>query len=130
MTEATEFPPLDMPGLPPEAKSVTRARHALSDYARRVGANVDAVGLVVSEAVSNSVVHGFPGRSSGSIEVHATAREGSLLVEITDNGVGLDAVPHQAGLGYGIPLMGEFSASLSIGALDPGTRVAASFPLL
>ena len=130
MTSATEFPPLDMPGLPPEAKSVTQARHALSDYARRVGADVDAVGLVVSEAVGNAVVHGFPGRNAGSIEVRATAREGSLLVEITDDGVGLEAAPHEAGLGYGISLMGELSASLSIGALDPGTRVAATFPLL
>lgn len=52
------------------------------------------------------------------------------MLEITDNGVGLDAAPHQGGLGYGIPIMSELSASLSIGALDPGTRVAATFPLL
>lgn len=129
MTQATGFPQFDLPRLPPEAKSVTRARHALSHYARRVGADVDAVALVVSEAVSNSVVHGFPGRSTGYIEVRATAREGSLMVEITDDGVGLEVAPHPRP-GHGIFLMGEFSSSLSIGALDHGTRVAATFPLL
>ena len=45
--------------LPSEATSIKRARDAVAELAERAGAPVADVKLAVSEAVTNSLVHGY-----------------------------------------------------------------------
>lgn len=48
-----------------------------------------SVALVINELVSNSVEHGFKGRSEGSITVDILEREKDYYIEVRDDGVGL-----------------------------------------
>ncbi len=51
-------------------------------------------GLILNELISNSLKHAFPNGKMGEILVALHAREdGSFLIEVADNGVGLPADP-------------------------------------
>ncbi|HEX8388739.1 MAG TPA: histidine kinase dimerization/phosphoacceptor domain -containing protein [Sphingomonas sp.] len=47
------------------------------------------VALVVAEAISNSIEHGFAGRTGGRIDVALRRTEGAVDVEVADDGHGL-----------------------------------------
>jgi anti-sigma regulatory factor (Ser/Thr protein kinase) len=66
-----------------EPRSVSLARNALMQYAARAGASEilrDALGLAVTKACVNLVVHGE------RLEVRASRVNGPLVVEIRDPG--------------------------------------------
>lgn len=59
------------------------------------------VGLIVTEVLSNSLKHGFPGRREGRITVALRhSGEDRIMLEIQDNGVGFDAAESGEGLGH------------------------------
>jgi two-component system LytT family sensor kinase len=59
--------------------------------------------FVLQPLVENAIRHGLSGRSAaGRIDISATVEGGSLLVRVTDNGVGLDAASASAGRGIGL----------------------------
>jgi serine/threonine-protein kinase RsbW len=100
--------------LPPEPKSVSRARWALRQFADRVGADADAVALAVSEAVSNAVLHAYRG-AKGMIAICAElAADGRLLVTVVDRGVGMKPDPDHGGMGLGLPLIGLVADSVEV----------------
>jgi serine/threonine-protein kinase RsbW len=100
--------------LPPEARSVSRARWALRRYAARVGADADAVALAVSEAVSNAVLHAYRG-ARGMIAVCAELiGEDKLLITVVDRGVGMKPDPEYGGIGLGLPLIGSVADSVEV----------------
>jgi serine/threonine-protein kinase RsbW len=79
---------------PREAVSVPVMRHMLGDALRALGADDQALGdllLAVTEACTNVVRHGGPGRR---YEVVARAGRGGCRVEVLDTGRG----PHQGRL--------------------------------
>ena len=117
--------------LPPEARSVGRARAALTELARKVGAEVDSVALAVSEAVGNSVVHAFRGRDdgSGTISVRATARDQALLVVVADDGTGMVPDLDSPGLGLGASLISQMASEATFQSSTAGTTVTMSFSL-
>jgi two-component system, sensor histidine kinase PdtaS len=45
--------------------------------------------LILNEILSNSLKHAFPGNRTGEIRVRTQLREGRILLEISDNGIGL-----------------------------------------
>jgi len=47
---------------------------------------------VVSEAVTNAIIHGYEGNPSGLIELHIELDLRHLFVQVKDNGVGIDDV--------------------------------------
>ncbi len=112
-----------------EAKSasVAVARHAVSDFARERGADADDVALAVSEAVSNAVIHGFRGRSSGLIDIRAVEDGGSLVVSVSDDGVGVKPNPDSPGLGLGLALIGSLTERIEIRRNDHGTTLIMRF---
>jgi two-component system, sensor histidine kinase PdtaS len=74
------------------------------------------VGLVVTEVVSNSLKHGFPGNRTGNIVIrlsHSSA--GRIRLEINDNGAGFDTTTLTEGLGlklirgFALQLNGEYT---------------------
>jgi anti-sigma regulatory factor (Ser/Thr protein kinase) len=118
---------------PAEPTSVAKARAALSEFAAAAGATlrqVDDVRLATSEAVTNSVLHGYRGKP-GSIYVTAAAVSGELWILIADDGCGLEPSADRPGLGFGLGLISQVSDDLVIAPrAGGGTEVRMSFRLV
>jgi len=114
--------------LPPEPTSVTAARAATTELARRVGAPEEEVALAVSEAVGNAVMHAFRGREGGTITVRARGERGRLIVTVTDDGIGMTPNLDSTGLGLGISLITKMALDVRFDASSEGTSVSMGFP--
>lgn len=113
--------------LPSEPASVGMARRAVERVALKQGANPDDVGLAVSEAVANSVVHAYPEGCSGTIRVQAHCDPSGLLVSVEDDGSGMRLNSTSRGLGVGIALISRLAANASFSSSEDGTRVRMTF---
>lgn len=120
---------------------VDNLRGQYSQFIRNVAIRIDVqpctlpvdsaipCGLVVNELVTNAMKHAFPNERSGEIHISLQCSDaGKLVLEFTDNGVGLLAnlEPGRAGFGTRlIKLMVEdqLDGKLTIGSNNPGIRV-------
>lgn len=50
---------------------------------------LSAIGTIMNELLTNAMKHAFPNERTGTIRVSASIRDGKLLLEVADNGVGL-----------------------------------------
>lgn len=86
--------------------------------------------LIIGEAVSNSLKHGFPPGREGIVRVTLARDKNSVVLTIEDDGVGSQGKVRAGALG--LRLMTEMARSLG-GMLtidgDSGTRVSTSFLL-
>jgi stage II sporulation protein AB (anti-sigma F factor) len=102
---------------PAIADSVPRARKALGAFATAAGVTeeqLEGIRLVVSEAVSNAVLHAYD-RDGGEIQVTAAVVPGELWILIADDGFGLRAErSSNRGLGLGLGWMAQFSDGLTL----------------
>jgi serine/threonine-protein kinase RsbW len=112
-----------------EAQSVSRARAAVVELAKRSGADADAVALAVSEAVGNSVIHGFRGKEPGQISVRATAEARALVVVVSDDGNGMLPDLESPGLGLGTSLISHMASEATFKSSGAGTTVTMVFSL-
>jgi serine/threonine-protein kinase RsbW len=116
---------------PAEVSSVSTARNAVVDWLRERGfsdAPLGDVALVVSEAVSNAVVHAYVGGPRGEVKVEVAVHDDELMVAIEDHGRGLSPRPDSPGLGYGLALMVAVSQRFEAHSRDrEGTRLVAWF---
>jgi serine/threonine-protein kinase RsbW len=106
---------------PAESQSVSRARHAVTGFAREHGVPVELLGniaLAVSEACTNVVVHAYrEAAADGNLSVGLELEEGSLHIQIGDEGIGMRPRADSPGLGLGLPII----ASVADGfAVEPG----------
>ena len=95
--------------------------------------DVDEIKVAVSEAVSNAIVHGYPGKSDGEIQVTGILDAVGLTVTVEDWGVGIEDVeqarqpaysqdPERMGLGF--VFMESFMHGLQVeSSPGKGTRV-------
>jgi anti-sigma regulatory factor (Ser/Thr protein kinase) len=111
-----------------ESESVAKARHAAADFARAHGADPDDIALAVSEAVSNAVIHAFRGRDPGNIDVRAFPDGRSVVVSVSDDGVGVTPNPDSPGLGLGLALIGSLSEGVELRKEGHGTTLIMRFP--
>jgi len=116
---------LDLPAVP---ESATVARHAVTDALREVAVDRDAVVAMVSEAVANCAAHAYPGDAVGRVRVHAEIDGNALDVVVSDDGIGIAPSAESAGLGLGVPLMGDLADGVEV-EVSSGTRVTARFEL-
>ncbi len=114
--------------LPSRATSVSRAREALADLARRVGAPEDDVKLAVSEAVGNAVMHAFRGREAGTITLRAQSEGDRLQVVVADDGRGMSPNLDSPGLGFGLSLITRLALDVHFDSSDRGTTISMWFP--
>jgi serine/threonine-protein kinase RsbW len=116
---------------PAEASSVSTARNAVVEWLRERGhadAPLGDVALVVSEAVSNAVVHAYVGGPPGAVEVEVAVHDDELMVVVEDHGRGLRPRPDSPGLGYGLALMVAVSQRFEAHSRErQGTRLVAWF---
>jgi len=109
---------------PAEPPSVSALRHAISDFARTAGANdelVSALGLAVSEAATNAVVHAYvDAPEPGPLTVAAGIDGRELWVSICDQGRGMKPRPDSPGLGLGLPLIAQMTSGFEVREGDAG----------
>jgi anti-anti-sigma factor len=117
-----------------EPPSVSAIRHTLQDWARDAGIREDvvsAVGLAVSEAATNAVVHAYadlPER--GTIAVEAGLDHDALWVTVADEGRGMRPRPDSPGLGLGLPLIAQMTSVFEVHEGEAGgTEVRMRFGL-
>lgn len=111
-----------------ESESVAKARHAAADFARTHGADPDDIGLAVSEAVSNAVLHAFRGEVPGNIDLRAFSNGDAIVISVSDDGVGVAPNPDSPGLGLGLALIGSISAGVELRKDRRGTTLVMRFP--
>jgi anti-sigma regulatory factor (Ser/Thr protein kinase) len=109
--------------LPALATSVARARRAVAEVCRSHGRAdlADTAALLVSEVVTNAVLHG-----DGTVEVRAELSGRILRVEVQDDGVGVPTVrragPEAEG-GRGLALVDALSSRWGVESLAGGKYV-------
>jgi anti-sigma regulatory factor (Ser/Thr protein kinase) len=86
--------------------------------------------LAASEALSNAVMHAFP-EEPGTMRIAVTAPAGWLVVEVSDDGVGIRPRVGSAGAGLGLAVIASLATELVLGqgADGRGTRVVMRFAL-
>ena len=71
-----------------------------------------AMSILVNELVTNALKHAFPDDRQGEISVFFGRSNGGMLLEIADNGVGMQGNSHSRGTGLGTRLVDTFTKQL------------------
>jgi serine/threonine-protein kinase RsbW len=99
-------------------------RQAIREFATSAGATARALGSIavcVSEAMTNVVVHAYRyDDRPGPVELEAELDGDSLWVRVRDRGHGLVPRLDSPGLGLGLPLISQMSASSEIVSPEHG----------
>lgn len=118
------------------AENIAVVRQAIAGLATDLGADpdlVDDIKTAVSEAVTNVVVHAYPG-AEGPVEVFANARGQRLEIIVRDQGIGMQPrpiSPTEPSLRVGLALIGALASGVEIrGRQNRGTEVRISFDLV
>ena len=91
------------------------------------------VAMMLSELIDNAVRHGLPGVQGGRILINLAEVGGNVVIEVTDNGVGLPALfelERDSGLGMKVVrgiVEEELGGSLDIEG-NGGVTLRAKFP--
>ncbi len=90
--------------------------------------DVESVKFAVGEAVTNAIVHAYVGATPGAVTLSMLATEDRLLIEVADEGRGLQPRVDSPGMGLGLPLMSRLADDVRFTSLLPhGTSVTMSF---
>ena len=113
------------------------ARITVAAFASQLDPTIDEIADIktaVSEAVTNCIIHGYED-SQGLIKIHCLIQENEILIEISDNGKGIEDVniakkplytskPNLERSGMGFTIMESFMDELNIeSVLNLGTKV-------
>jgi anti-sigma regulatory factor (Ser/Thr protein kinase) len=117
---------VDLPAVP---ESAPVARGAVMEALAGVAVDRDAVGIVVSEAVANAIMHAYRGcPEPGRVRVSVEVDDQSLELAVSDDGVGMTPRIDSPGAGLGLPLMTGFADEVAVDC-SHGTRLRARFEL-
>ena len=118
--------------LPAIPGSVPRMRRNLLAAISGRGFDEDAVGLAVTEALTNAVRHAYPG-SQGPVTLSVSSPADRLVVVVTDEGIGARSFTARSGSdrakGMGLPLLHELCASIRVDPGNSGTTVTMGFAM-
>ncbi len=121
---------------PSIAENVALARLVISSLASQMDftlSDIEELKVAVSEAVSNSIIHGYSNQPSGQIILEAWQEEDSLVINVIDMGRGIVDIqkamepaystePDRMGLGF--VFMKSFMDDLTVDSQpDKGTVV-------
>lgn len=71
------------------------ARVAVAAFVAQLDPTIDEINDVktaVSEAVTNSIIHGYENREDGMIRIEAAINKNEVTIKIIDNGVGIEDI--------------------------------------
>lgn len=119
---------------PARPRRVAQIRRDVNDIASGVGADEATllqIGLAVSEAATNAVLHAYRGGlAAGDVRVLVAHRDDFLDVSISDDGVGMSPRADSPGMGLGLSLIAHEAHSFEIRTpADGGTEVVLRFAL-
>jgi anti-sigma regulatory factor (Ser/Thr protein kinase) len=117
---------------PAQATCLAEIRRDVADAATGCGAGETAllhIGLAVSEAVTNAIVHGYgDAQPGGDVRVAVRRAEELLEISICDDGVGICPGARSPGLGLGLSLIAHEADSFGIRTSpEGGTEVVLRF---
>ncbi|WP_252232530.1 anti-sigma F factor [Clostridium sp. ZBS15] len=72
------------------------ARVAVAAFIAQLDPTIDEISDVktaVSEAVTNSIIHGYENKEDGIIKIEVEIRDGEVTIEIMDHGKGIEDIP-------------------------------------
>ncbi|HBJ1649956.1 MULTISPECIES: anti-sigma F factor [Clostridium] len=72
------------------------ARVAVAAFIAQLDPTIDEISDVktaVSEAVTNSIIHGYENKEDGIIKIEVEICDREVTIEITDNGKGIEDIP-------------------------------------
>ncbi|MCW2967263.1 MAG: ATP-binding protein [Solirubrobacteraceae bacterium] len=105
--------------LPATAASLAAIRHAVVDFARdRDLPDPRAIGLAVTEAATNVILHAYPGGAPGEIRVVACDEPDRLVVVVRDWGVGMRPRTDSPGMGLGLPTIATLASAFDVEAAE------------
>ena len=112
-------------GLAAKAENLALVRQALSGFADGVSIPEGPLAdlkQIATEACMNAVIHAYPGRDDGRIDVHAIASGREVELRIRDWGIGFKPRPAQVdgSLRLGLPLIASVVNSFGIESPDGG----------
>ena len=85
------------------------------DALKGIAVDRDAIGVVVSEAVTNAVLHAYRDRERpGDVHVSARLERDGVEISIADDGLGLRPRPDSPGVGLGMPLIADLADRVEI----------------
>ena len=108
------------------ADSVPEARGRVQRWCERTGVCERTRGkllLAVTEAAANVVVHAYPGGPQGGFWLDLRRDDGSVVLEISDEGVGPSGADPSSGCGLGLVIIGRMFPGFTLVESQPGTRV-------
>jgi serine/threonine-protein kinase RsbW/stage II sporulation protein AB (anti-sigma F factor) len=115
--------------------SVTSLRQGVVSFARARGADdgvAQKLALAVGEGLNNVVMHAYVGIPTGRIHVHAWCDpKRHLLVQISDDGLGMLPRTDSPGLGLGVSIMAQAAEDVHLASRGdgPGTTLSLRFNL-
>lgn len=119
--------------LPARAENIAIVRHAfgaLGEVCDVSEQRLSDIRLAVTEACTNVVVHAYPDRDDGSLEVRAELSGQDLTIVVRDHGKGIAPRPDSPGLGLGLPLIASLADTVKLGHDEAGhTEVQMGFSL-
>jgi serine/threonine-protein kinase RsbW len=124
----TEWPRLEL-RLPASPETVPHVRRAVMSFASAHGVpEVSDIGLAVTEAATNAVLHAYRGGVSGDMRVVACVEPDRLVVVVRDYGCGMSPRADSPGLGMGLSIIGRLAVELNVERpADGGTRLRMHF---
>jgi serine/threonine-protein kinase RsbW len=116
--------------LPAVPASVPRLRRNLLEAISGGGFDEGAVGLAVTEALTNAVRHAYPG-AQGPVTLSVRQSADRLVVVVADEGIGARSFTARSGSdrerGMGLPLLHDLCADVRIDPGNSGTTVTMAF---
>lgn len=113
------------------------ARIAVAAFASQLDPTIEEIADIktaVSEAVTNCIIHGYED-TIGIIKLHCMIKDNNLIIEISDNGVGIEDInaaktplytskPNLERSGMGFTIMQSFMDELSVeSVVNLGTKI-------
>jgi len=116
-----------MPGTPLGVRMLRREISVIAENCGMDAAQVADVGLAVTEAATNAVLHGYA-QATGELAVSAAVEDGELAIVISDKGHGFDERRDSSGLGVGLSIIATVADRMRILTTPGGTEIHMAFP--
>ena len=113
------------------------ARIAVAAFASQLDPTIEEIADIktaVSEAVTNCIIHGYE-NSIGIIKLHCMIKDNNLIIEVSDNGIGIEDIniakeplytskPNLERSGMGFTIMQSFMDEINVeSVLNLGTKI-------